>query len=369
MSEVCGRKGNSKGGGGRTMSYLRIRFSPALLAATLFAVGCAAPTDETDPVQVGIATGTDPSIYGGAKDDDAESMPGVVALRVGTGGTFELCTGALVAPNLVLTARHCVIKPVTTSVACDEKGRSANGPHVAADHDPGNVGVYVGGSPNFAKAPVALASAIVAPRGPTLCDADIALVVLQKPITTSKPLAVRLGSATRAGEQIRSIGYGKNDSRLPIGTRFRKTGVPILAQGQMVSKSQTPLGPHEFEVGRSICEGDSGGPAISEQTGAVIGVVSRGGNCNEDFGHIYTTTAGFSALFAEAFTLAGAQPVREAGDRDEVQVAPPKPAPEAADTAENGACAMGKTPARGGVPGIALVVAAALVAMRRRRRS
>ena len=44
------------------MSYTRIRFSPALLAATLFAVGCAAPTDETDPVEVGITTGTDPSI-------------------------------------------------------------------------------------------------------------------------------------------------------------------------------------------------------------------------------------------------------------------------------------------------------------------
>ena len=138
----------------------------------------------------------------------------------------------------------------------------------------------------------------------------------------------------------------------------------------MVSKSQTPLGPHEFEVGRSICEGDSGGPAISERTGAVIGVVSRGGNCNEDFGHIYTTTAGFSALFEEAFTLAGAQPVREAGDRDDVQVAAPKaPAPEA-DAAESSACAMGKTPAGArGLPGIALVVAAALVAVRRRRRS
>lgn len=349
------------------MSYTRIRFSPALLAATVFAVGCAAPVGETEPVEVAVTTGTDPSIYGGAKDDDAESMSGVVALRVGTGGTFELCTGALVAPNLVLTARHCVIKPVTTSVACDEQGRSANGAHVAADHDPGNVGVYIGGSPNFAKAPASLASAIVAPRGPTLCDADIALVVLQKPVTTSKPLAVRLGSATRAGEQIRSIGYGKNDSRAPIGTRFRKTGVEILAQGQMVSKSQTPLGPHEFEVGRSICEGDSGGPAISERTGAVIGVVSRGGNCNEDFGHIYTTTAGFSALFEEAFALAGAQPVREAGDRDDVQVAAPKPPVESEP--ESASCAMGKAQSRGSASGIALVVAAALVAVRRRRRA
>src|SRR5690606_37859440 len=74
---------------------------------------------------------------------------------------------------------------------------------------------------------------------------------------------------------------------------------------------RTPLGPHEFEVGQSICQGDSGGPAISADTGAIIGVVSRGGACEDDHGHIYTTTAGFDALFSEAFAVAGGAPVVE----------------------------------------------------------
>jgi secreted trypsin-like serine protease len=113
---------------------------------------------------------------------------------------------------------------------------------------------------------------------------------------------------------IRSIGYGQNDQSSPIGTRFRKAGVAVLAQGKAVSPSKTPLGAHEFEVGMSICQGDSGGPAISEETGAVIGVVSRGGGCSEDFGHIYTTTSGFDQMFDDAFTLAGATPKSEAGD-------------------------------------------------------
>ncbi len=100
------------------------------LALALGAAGCATEvSDHAVETRVSAST-TDPTIFGGAKDDDGDAIPGVVALRVGTGTTFELCSGALVAPNVVLTARHCVTKNATTSVACDENGRSANGPHV-----------------------------------------------------------------------------------------------------------------------------------------------------------------------------------------------------------------------------------------------
>jgi hypothetical protein len=291
--------------------------SPMWVSALLMAVataGCATEvSDQT--VQTRVTTSTaSPTIFGGAKDDDGESVAGVVALRVGTGTTFELCSGALIAPNVVLTARHCVTKNATTSVSCDENGHSANGPHVTADEDPSSIGVYLGSSPSFAKAPVTTARAVVAPSGAYLCDSDIALVVLANPITEIAPLAVRTHTPARKGEMIRSIGYGQNDQSSPIGTRFRKAGVAVLAQGKAVSPSKTPLGAHEFEVGMSICQGDSGGPAISEETGAVIGVVSRGGGCSEDFGHIYTTTSGFDQMFDDAFTLAGATPKSEAGD-------------------------------------------------------
>src|SRR5205085_1978599 len=117
-------------------------------------------------------------IFGGAKDDDDDAIDGVVALRVGLGNTFELCTGALIAPNVVLTARHCVTKNATTSVSCDENGRSANGEHVTEDEDPASIGIYGGASPSFAKPALAVGRAIIAPSGPYLCDSDIALVVL-----------------------------------------------------------------------------------------------------------------------------------------------------------------------------------------------
>src|SRR3954454_6743568 len=74
---------------------------PALTLVASSLMGCAAETtDSTVSAQVDTSTSA-PSIFGGTKDDDGEAQAGVVALRVGTGGTFELCSGALIAPNVV----------------------------------------------------------------------------------------------------------------------------------------------------------------------------------------------------------------------------------------------------------------------------
>jgi hypothetical protein len=335
--------------------------------------GCAAEQglDGDEAVLLPVDLGTSPSIFGG-EQDSGEALDAVVALRVGTGGTFELCTGALVAPNVVLTARHCVTKNVTTSVACDEAGRSANGKHVDYDEDPRTVGIYVGATPSFAQRPDAVARTIVAPKGSYLCNSDIALVVLDQPITGIEPLAVRLQTPAQAGEPVLSVGYGKNDQDVAIGTRFRKAGVRVLAQGKGISPSSTPLGAQEFEVGQSICQGDSGGPAISEETGAIIGVVSRGGSCEDDYGHIYTTTAGFDALFAEAFAVAGGAPLVET-DSAFALTRGTASAPNDADDGEippgAASCSTARPGGAAGGAAAAFVVAAAMAMGRRRRRA
>lgn len=348
--------------------------SGVALGALALGSGCATPigdAPEEQAVLVDARTGkVEQKIFGGAQDDDDASVPGVVALRVGRGGTFELCSGALLAPNVVLTARHCVSKNVTTSVSCDENGNSANGKHVASDEDPADVAIYVGASPSFASRPAAVAKAIVTPTGDYLCDSDIALVVLEHPVTGVEPLAVRLDASARHGETIRAVGYGQNDAKTPIGTRFRKENVPVLAVGRTISASKTPLGAHEFEVAKSICQGDSGGPAISEETGAVIGVVSRGGGCEEDFGHIYTTTAGFGDLFDKAFALAETAPTAE-GETPPPMLTKSRNA-AAADLGEDqapkagGCSASGSAPAAPGT-GLAVALAVGLVLVSRRR--
>ena len=251
------------------------------------------------------------AIYAGTLDDQAD---GVVSIKVGNATQFELCSGSLLAPNVVLTARHCVSKTISMTVSCNERGESGNGDHVGEDESLDVLHIYTGSKPLYGNAPAAEVHAIVHPAGGILCNADIALLVLDRALTSVQPMRVRLGSTPHSGERVRTVGYGQNDASLPVGTRMRKDAVKVLAIGQRVSASQTPLASHEFELGLSICQGDSGGPAISEDTGAVIGVVSRGGECGDDFGHIYTATNGFPDLFAKAFDLAGGAPLDEGVD-------------------------------------------------------
>jgi V8-like Glu-specific endopeptidase len=254
------------------------------------------------------------AIYGGVADDDKTGSPGVVAVRIDGFGSFELCSGALIAPNVVLTALHCLTAPLTSKVVCDEKGASGNGSQVGADFTASTIHVFTGAKPDLVNGtPAANGKQIIHPQTSILCNADIALIVLDTKIKSVAPLAVRLAAVTPVGENVRTVGYGENDKGLPIGTRLRKEHVPVLGVGEGVSDSGTALASHELELGLSICQGDSGGPAISESTGAVIGVVSRGGSCNADKGHIYTQTNGFASLIARAFSVAGGAPIAETG--------------------------------------------------------
>lgn len=355
------------------MGWWIVRSSAVALAAVT-AVGCASSDDDgigaTQDVETNVLLGTDTSIFGGARDDDDAALPSVVALKIGSGRSFELCSGTLVAPNVILTARHCVANSLTTSVSCNENGRSTNGAHLAGDQEPSNVAVYVGASPKFEGAANARGKAIVAPKVNHFCDSDIALVVLDRAVAGVEPVPVRLHAGVAAKETVRSVGYGQNDKRIPTGTRLRKAGVEVLARGKGVSPSRTALGPHEFEVGRSICQGDSGGPAISENTGAVVGVVSRGGKCDDDFGHIYTTTAGWSALFDEAFAIAGGAPVLESGKPIGTEPGADVPAAQGTDQPRtNESCSSGAGRPAGGGASLALVLACALVLRARSRRS
>lgn len=346
-----------------------------LAVAALGLVGCAGEVGDADVASLSPVGSVSSKIFGGVTAL-GRTDEGVVALRVGSGTAFELCTGALVAPNVVLTARHCVTKNYGTKVACDAEGRSTNGKHVAGDEELGNIAVYTGAQPRFASKPDAKATAIVAPSSYYLCDSDIALIVLDRELAGT-PFKVRLHAPARTGERLKAIGYGHNDRDLPLGTRLEKPGVPVLKMGNGISESRTALGPHEFEVGQSICQGDSGGPAISEETGAVIGVVSRGGDCEDDFGHVYTTTAGFGALFDEAFSLAGGTVASEVATETRMPDARglstdeglgEAPKPVAKTEARAGSCSASPGSSRaGGVGGLVLAFAAVLAARARRR--
>lgn len=360
------------------------------MLAMVGAAACSGPADVPGGAAAESTGSTHEAIMGGAEDTaTGGGNDAVVALRIGDASPYQLCTGALVAPNVVLTARHCVSQDVSATVVCNEKGESTNGAQVGDDRDPSTVWIYTGANPTFTGTPAAHAKQFFHPATNVLCDSDIALVVLDAAIDGVTPMELRLDGGVRPGETVRAVGYGKNDEGFSTGTRMHRPGVGVLAIGAGVSKSQTALATHEFEVGTSICQGDSGGPAISEATGAVVGVVSRGGDCSDDFGHIYVQTTGWQPLFRLAFAAAGGSPAPEQGTPRPAAASPggddgsDPTAPGGASSGGSvgtpassapraGGCAAAPGGGAGDAPAGLLALgaaAAALIAGRRRRRA
>lgn len=207
--------------------------------------------------------------------------PAVVAIDTAGEG---LCSGVLVSPRLVLTARHCVSR-TTSVVACPPSGVQ-----VLSKRSPGALGILVGEDVLSARR-VAHGIAVVAPSGVTLCDADIALIVLDEPVVGVKPLPVR-ARGPAVGDYVRAVGFGRPGDEDPAGRKLVREHVRVLSASSA-----------EFTIGEATCQGDSGGPALDEDTGEVIGVVSRGGpSCaGEGVHNVYTRVDAYAWLVEEAF--------------------------------------------------------------------
>jgi hypothetical protein len=230
---------------------------------------------------------------------------GVVAIGTSLDGDtnhITLCSGALVAPNLVLTARHCVSRSITSTPSCDARGHSHNGAHLADDADPALIGVYVGEHVRVERdMPRAHAIKTLHPTGQVLCDSDVAFLVLDRPLAGVAVLPMRLHAPVSSGEWVRPVGFGGGISNT-IGNRARRDRSTVLAVGPSANvETGAVLGPREFEVDRATCRGDSGGPALDMQTGEIVGVVSRGGSCSVEGNHVYTRVDAYARLAQMAF--------------------------------------------------------------------
>ncbi len=263
------------------------RFTAVFGFAVLALVACSSDPDPTRTSRVLSPTETEDAatvdidrleIVHGVPDNGRD--PAVVAIKVGDDG---LCTGTLIAPRIVLTARHCVANTLERIVC------PAPGVQVTGLRDPGSLGVYAGEDLENARL-VGMGAEIVAPEGVTLCEADIALLILDRLVKSVRPAAVRPTGPVR-GESVRAVGFGRTDDDDPAGQKLLREYVPVLD----VSHA-------EFQVGEATCNGDSGGPALDPDTGEILGVVSRGGpTCSGRGVHnIYTRVDAFYWLIEEA---------------------------------------------------------------------
>lgn len=273
------------------------------------AAACSAPVGTED----GAVLSSSSAIVNGTPSPEEEDF--VVHIFAVKGGS---CTGTLIAPNVVLTALHCVSEyDPLAAFTCDEDGVlhpvQTGGGEIGALFEPERVEVRVGPDPTMSQ-PVR-AVRIFGSGSRSVCRSDIAVVVLDTELSP-EPQRVRLGTRTRQGEMHTVIGYGQDETGA-LRVRNRRSGVAVLSVGAFGQyERQGKAAPLTFVVGESGCHGDSGGPAFSEETGAVTGVyslVTSAGCTAAGVRNVLTQVAAFERLLREAMEYAGAELLVEQG--------------------------------------------------------
>jgi secreted trypsin-like serine protease len=209
------------------------------------------------PVIAGLLLLASPAcaIVGGGAPS-TEGVARSVVTIVGSRGNF--CTGAVIAPTLVLTAAHCV-----------QPGADYKIVEYGADKRPQLQDVRT-----VAVHPAFNMQAMLAHRA----TADVALLQLAEPAKGKVPSALGMpnipilagGRFTVAGIGVTVRGDGKSGGTIRVAGLVA-TGKPGTLQIRLVD----PVG-QGLRDGIGACTGDSGGPVFEDkQTGsAIIGVIS-----------------------------------------------------------------------------------------------
>ncbi len=260
------------------VSALALLASPLVLVASCGAPSAPAPQEHTSYTRQGIMGGT---------DDTGD--PNVVGIAIIAGWSGGLCSGSLIAPNLILTARHCV-SSVPTQIDCSTatfgSTYSANSFEVTTIWNAPATFMYSGSLPGTSYK----VDQVTVPSNNKVCGNDVALIRLKGagiPASEAQPIVPRVDKVVDTGEAYRAVGFGAtNDTGSGAGQRRQLGGLAVSCSVMCPAFYMAPQ--TEWEGDHGICEGDSGGPALDAQN-RVIGVVSRGGtNCTSPiYGSVY----------------------------------------------------------------------------------
>lgn len=253
-----------------------LRVSPFLVVL----LACAAPGG-TDAVEE--TSATDDAIVGGtlSAGDPAVFMLKTVTPTSG-GSTIEGCTATLVAPNVLVTAAHCIADATASSVAWvnNTSTPSTSAPSAASGW----------------RRVKTLAKHPKYPQPYANLGYDCAVLVLESPVDGVTPKAYRKTPlANGVGRAARIVGYGNTNGSAGTGSGTKRQ---LATRVKAVRDGILTIG----ERGHVSCQGDSGGPAFIEEDGVevIAGVSSYGDiGCVESGSYARTELC---AAFFDGFT-------------------------------------------------------------------
>jgi hypothetical protein len=312
----------------------------AALGAIVLAVGCSSSqgsspstSSQTQPVQ------------GGSVDTTHNYAVGV-CVGGGPGQCQLLCSGALIAPNLVMTARHCVDQS-PTQIDCTNPTYNTFG---ALRGSAGNYWITTYYQMFQSSNGWHQATKIVTTPGTAVCGNDMAFIILGDNVSASAVggsfvtpvVQYPMTDHTRYKTTVTAIGYGDTSATTQdAGTRHIRQNVNLLCiPGDSVIDcgTQSQINAKEFVSGDSTCEGDSGSSAFEQvnfnkNIPVSFGVLSRGGSSGSTCVQpVYTRTDSWSS-----FVISTAQTAASMGGyAPPAWTQPPPPADAGTPTQDSG---------------------------------
>lgn len=296
----------------------------AALSFVCIVVGCSQSPSHSggDLGKTGSAT---QGIQGGTADGTAHPFAVGVCIgnkpnAQGQGGCAGFCSGALITPNLVVTARHCV-DDTAKIINCDVN------PTFGARH--GTMWITTSDKMNQGTVGWHSVKSKITTSDDHVCGNDIALLVLDDQVDAAEATPVvpvvqyPMTDFNRwPARRVTAIGYGNTGpTGFSAGTRRIRTGIHIeCIPGDDFIPCPAGFDDHEFYSGDGTCEGDSGSSAFDDKSvlnnkPVSFGVLSRGGdNANPDAGTpatlckgaLYTRLDKFRDLIIQAADTASA---------------------------------------------------------------